>query len=71
MVGGLKKSSWGGEAWQGSERLEDWVGEVVAGGPGGPTFACREQLGGTTGERDRPFNPGFQHGEIKPQTLWL
>ena len=23
--------------------------------------------GGTTRERDRPHNPGFQHWEIKPQ----
>ena len=26
-----------------------------------------EQLG----SGDRPHNPGFQHGEIKPQSLWL
>ena len=26
------------------------------------------KLGGTTGEQDRPHNPGFQHREIKPQT---
>ena len=26
---------------------------------------------GTTGERDRPNNPGFQCKEIKPQSLWL
>ena len=28
-----------------------------------------DKLGGTTGERDRPRNPGFQLGEIKPQNL--
>ena len=26
---------------------------------------------GTTGERDRPHNPGFQCGEIKTKSLWL
>ena len=30
-----------------------------------------DKLGGTTGERDRPSNPGFQCGEIKPQDLLL
>ena len=30
-----------------------------------------DKLGGTTGERDRPHNPGFQNREIKPQNLWL
>ena len=25
--------------------------------------------GGTTGERDRPRNPGFQYQELKPQSL--
>ena len=29
-----------------------------------------DKPGGTTGERARPCNPGFQHGEIKPQNLW-
>ena len=28
-----------------------------------------DKPGGTTGERERPHNPGFQHGEIKPQNL--
>ena len=28
-----------------------------------------DKLGGTTGEYDRPLNPGFQHREIKPQNL--
>ena len=26
---------------------------------------CADKLGG--GEQDKPHNPGFQHGEIKPQ----
>ena len=28
-----------------------------------------DKPGGTTGEQDRSRNPGFQHGEIKPQNL--
>ena len=32
---------------------------------------CVDKLGGTTGEQNRPCNPGFHHGEIKPQNLWL
>ena len=28
-----------------------------------------DKLGGTTGKQDRPHNPGFQCGEIKPQNL--
>ena len=30
-----------------------------------------DKPGGTTGEQDKPHNPGFQCGEIKPQNLWL
>ena len=30
-----------------------------------------DKLGGTTGEQERQHNPGFKHGEIKPQNLWL
>ena len=30
-----------------------------------------DKPGGTTGERDRLRNPGFQHWEIKFQNLWL
>ena len=26
---------------------------------------------GTTGEPYRSLNPGLQHGEIKPQNLWI
>ena len=28
-----------------------------------------DKLGGTTGKGDRLSNPGFQYGEIKPQSL--
>ena len=30
-----------------------------------------DKLGGTTGERHRPCNPGLQHWEIKPIKLQL
>ena len=30
--------------------------------------SCADKPGGTTGERDRPLNPGLQRREIKPQT---
>ena len=30
---------------------------------------CEDILGGTTGEQDRPHNPGFWYREIKPQNL--
>ena len=30
-----------------------------------------DKLGGTTRNWVRPHNPGFQRGEIKPQSLWL
>ena len=67
LGGGVEMSSGGGEVvarWW----MEDWVGQVAAGRPGGPTFACG-LLGGTAGEQDKLHNPGFQHGEIKPQNL--
>ena len=62
--------------------MDSWAerthSKVVAGGPGevaagrvdSPTFVC-SKLGGTIGERDRLPNPGFWHGKIKPQILWL
>ena len=30
---------------------------------------CADKAGGTIREQDRPCNPGFQCGEIKPQNL--
>ena len=45
-------------------------GEVVDCGLGSPTFQCGWTWRvGTTGEWDRLSNLGFQHGEIKPQSL--
>ena len=37
----------------------------MAGGVVGPT--CVDKQGGTTGEQDKPRNPGFKLREIKPQ----
>ena len=59
--------------WRGClarQQLEDQAGKTLAGGPGVPHF-CANKPGGTTGEQNRPYNPGFQHGEIKPQSLCL
>ena len=50
----------------GSQVERTW-GKAVAGGRGGPHL-CGDKPGGTTGEQDRPHNPGLQLGEIKPQT---
>ena len=68
-----------GEAETGSQRGEDaWPGKAVAGGLGKARRWLADQeaphlhadkLGGTTGEQDRPHNPGFQFREIKPQNL--
>ena len=41
------------------QRIEDWA----------VPHSCVDKLGGTTGEQDRPCNPEFQCGEIKPQNL--
>ena len=50
--------------------LEDPCRQVMAGGAGSPTlWADKPQE--TTGEWDRPSNPGFQCREIKSQNLWL
>ena len=61
-------------------RVERTHGKAVAGGPEQARQRLSDQavphlhadkLGGTTRERDRPCNPGFQRGEIKPQNLRL
>ena len=57
-VGGEETGSWGGEdEWQGSSWRSGW------------SHICLHKPGGTTGERDRTCNAGFQHGEIKLQNL--
>ena len=35
---------------------------------GAVPHSSADKPGGTTGERDKPRNPGLQRGEIKPQT---
>ena len=59
----------------GAARAERTCGKVMADGPREARLVERvvphspvDKLGGTTGEQDRPCNPGLQHGEIKPQT---
>ena len=44
--------------------MEKTRGNVVAGGLGGP-YLCADKWGRTTGEGDRPGNPGFQHVQNK------
>ena len=70
LVGGVEIGSWaerthGKAAAEGPRwarwQLVDWA----------VTHSHADKLGGTTGEQDRPLNPGFQHGEIKPQNLCL
>ena len=50
--------------------MERTPGQVVAGGWDSP-HSHVDKPGGTTGEQNKPHNPGFQDGEIKPQKLWL
>ena len=67
-VGGVEKGCWGRQdSWQGSS-WKTRVGEMAAGGAGGPTpsLLCADKPGGTTGKQDRLCNPAFQRGEIKP-----
>ena len=40
------------------QQLADWA----------VPHSCADKPGGTTGEQDRPSNPGFLLREIKPQT---
>ena len=61
LVGGTETGNWGGEDRVGRSRLAD---QVVP-------HSHVDKLGRTTGEQDKPRNPGFQHREIKPQNLWL
>ena len=48
----------------GAERMH---GKAVDGSP----HLRVDKPGGTTGEQDRPGNPGFQCRKRKPQNLWL
>ena len=64
-VGGVEMGSW-------AERTH---GKVVTKRPGlaewAIPYSCADKAGGTTGQQDRPCNPGLQCAEIKPQNLWL
>ena len=66
----------GGEDYCKGSCWGTWVGKVVAGGlvmwwlkDWVVPHSHAGKPGGTTGERDRLCNPGFQSGEIKPQNL--
>ena len=59
-------------------QVERTCGKVEAGGPGQAKQQLADQAvphlhadkpAGTAGEQDKLHNPGFQHGEIKPQNL--
>ena len=70
LVGGTETGGQGREdVWQGSgwknRWMRQWLAERVV-----PHLRANK-LGGTTGERDRLCNPGFQYRKIKPQNLWL
>ena len=47
---------------QARQKQED-LGEVVV------PHSCADKLGGTTGDRESPHNPGFQYGKIKSHNL--
>ena len=51
--------------WWMSDRAKWWLVDQTI------PHSCADKLGGTTGEQDRQHNPGFQHGEIKPQSLLI
>ena len=69
-VGGVEMGSQGEEdSRQSGRQLEDQVRWQLAKQVVPHLHA--DKPGGTNGERDRPHNPGFQHGEKKPQYPWL
>ena len=57
LVGRAEMGSWGGEDMQTRWQLNQAV-----------PHSCVDNPGETTGEQDRPHNPGLQYREIKPQT---
>ena len=64
-VGGVDINSQGGEdVLQGSRWRTGRARQQLV-----VPYLCADKPGGTTGEQDRPYNPGFQCGEIKPQNL--
>ena len=62
----IQTSRRGGDGQLGQRRcwarqwLVEQAGEAAAGGLGSPTLGV-DKPGGTTGQRDRPCNPGFLH----------
>ena len=66
LVGGAEMSSQADRIC--SKAAAGRLGNVVAGGAGGPIFVSTKP-GGTTGEQDRLCYPGFQRGKTKPQNL--
>ena len=58
----------GGLGWA-SQQLEDPLRQGLT--DWAVPHLCADKLGLTTGERNRPNNPGFQCGEKKPQSLRL
>ena len=66
-VGGVETGSWGGEdAQQGSSWRTRWTRWRLV-----VPHLHVDKPEGTTGERFRPCNPGFQHRKRKPQNPWL
>ena len=59
-----REDAWQGSGWK-TRQVRQWLADQAV------PHLHADKPGGTTGERDRPHNPGFQHGEIKPQNLWL
>ena len=60
----------GGEnSWQGAMGRTRWARWQLA--DRAVPHSHVDKPGGTTGEGDRLHIPGFQHGEMKPQNLWL
>ena len=56
----------GGPRWarlQLVDQVRQWLAEWVV------PHSHADKLGGTTGKRDRPHDPVFQCGEIKPKNL--
>ena len=59
LAGGAEAGRWRGLAAR--QQLED---QAVP-------HSHADNLGGTTGERDRLCNPGSSAGKMKPQNLWM
>ena len=58
------------EGWRWAAGMERTLGKGAARDQDIPHLH-EYKLGGTVGEQDRPRDPGFQCGKLKPQNLWL